>query len=111
MALAPSLAPGCADLGVMLPYSPLHHLLLGDFAAPLVMTSGNVSDEPIAFDDAVAIVDPLAIADLQPLAAALSGAGTAGIGTGCASSASTRTSRSGSPRSCAGSSSARSRAR
>ena len=54
--LAASLAPGCADLGVMLPYSPLHHLLLRDFGAPLVMTSGNVSDEPIAFDDADALV-------------------------------------------------------
>lgn len=38
-------------LGVMLPYSPLHHLLLADVGAPLVMTSGNVSDEPIAFID------------------------------------------------------------
>jgi len=62
-ALAPSLAPGCADLGVMLPYSPLHHLLLGDFAAPLVMTSGNVSDEPIAFDDADALARLATIAE------------------------------------------------
>jgi hydrogenase maturation protein HypF len=36
----------------MLPYTPLHHLLCADFAAPLVMTSGNRSDEPIAYDDA-----------------------------------------------------------
>ena len=35
----------------MLPYSPLHHLLLADVGVPLVMTSGNVSDEPIAYDD------------------------------------------------------------
>ena len=35
----------------MLPYTPLHHLLLADVGEPLVMTSGNVSDEPIAYED------------------------------------------------------------
>ena len=35
----------------MLPYTPLHHLLLADFGGPLVMTSGNRSDEPIAYVD------------------------------------------------------------
>ena len=35
----------------MLPYTPLHHLLLPTSGAPLVMTSGNVSDEPIAYGD------------------------------------------------------------
>jgi len=49
--VAPSVAPGNPWLGVMLPYTPLHHLLLADFRGPLVMTSGNRSDEPIAFDD------------------------------------------------------------
>jgi hydrogenase maturation protein HypF len=49
--VAPSAAPGTAWLGIMLPYTPLHHLLAADFAGPLVMTSGNRSDEPIAFDD------------------------------------------------------------
>jgi len=49
--LADSVAPGNPWLGVMLPYTPLHHLLLHDFCGPLVMTSGNRSDEPIAVDD------------------------------------------------------------
>ena len=44
-------APGLPDLGLLLPYSPLHHLLLADVGRPLVMTSGNLSDEPIAHDD------------------------------------------------------------
>ncbi|MGH2919181.1 MAG: Sua5/YciO/YrdC/YwlC family protein, partial [Solirubrobacteraceae bacterium] len=50
-AVAAAVAPRSDELGVMLPYSPLHHLLLADVGATLVMTSGNVSDEPIAFDD------------------------------------------------------------
>lgn len=49
--VADAVAPGDPFLGVMLPYTPLHHLLLGDFGGSLVMTSGNRSDEPIAFDD------------------------------------------------------------
>ena len=50
-AVAESVAPGSPWLGVMLPYTPLHHLLATDVGGPLVLTSGNVSDEPIAFDD------------------------------------------------------------
>jgi hydrogenase maturation protein HypF len=46
--LAPSLAPGLDTIGVMLAYTPLHHLLLDLAAGPLVMTSGNRSEEPIA---------------------------------------------------------------
>ena len=49
--VAPSVAPGTPWLGLMLPYTPLHHLLLADFDGPLVLTSGNRSDEPIAVDD------------------------------------------------------------
>jgi len=47
-ALSPAIAPGQRRLGVMLPYTPLHHLLLHEVNRPLVMTSGNRSDEPIA---------------------------------------------------------------
>ncbi len=50
-AVAPSVAPGAPRLGVMLPYTPLHHLIAGDLGRPLVMTSGNRSDEPIVYDD------------------------------------------------------------
>jgi len=50
-AVASGVAPGLPELGVMLPYSPLHHMLLSAVRRPLVMTSGNLSDEPIAHDD------------------------------------------------------------
>jgi hydrogenase maturation protein HypF len=52
--VASSVAPANPWLGLLLPYTPLHHLLLGDFGGPLVMTSGNRSDEPIAYDDCAA---------------------------------------------------------
>jgi hydrogenase maturation protein HypF len=45
--IAPSVAPGNARLGIMLPYTPLHHLLFDDSLETLVMTSGNMSEEPI----------------------------------------------------------------
>ncbi len=63
-AVAPSVAPGNDELGVMLPYSPLHHLLLADLGVPLVLTSGNVSDEPIAFTDQDALERLAPLADL-----------------------------------------------
>jgi hydrogenase maturation protein HypF len=47
-----SIAPGHRRLGVMLPSTPLHHLLLHDFGGPLVMTSGNRNGEAICIDDA-----------------------------------------------------------
>jgi hydrogenase maturation protein HypF len=53
--LAESIAPRNQMVGLFLPYSPLHHLLLADVDRPVVMTSANLSDEPIAFmnDEAV----------------------------------------------------------
>ena len=50
-ALPASLAPGNPNLGVMLPYTPLHHLLLSALGFPVVATSGNLSDEPICTDE------------------------------------------------------------
>jgi hydrogenase maturation protein HypF len=50
-ALSEQLAPGLAELGVFLPYSPLHQLILSDFGAPLVATSGNLSGEPVLTDN------------------------------------------------------------
>jgi hydrogenase maturation protein HypF len=62
--VAAAVAPGAPELGVMLPYTPLHHLLLRDAGGrPLVMTSGNVSDEPIAYRDTDALHRLSAIAD------------------------------------------------
>ncbi len=62
--VAESVAPGAPELGLMLPYSPLHHLLVADAGIPLVMTSGNVSDEPIAYHDDDARERLATIADL-----------------------------------------------
>ena len=62
--LAAAVAPGNRQLGVMLPYTPLHHLLLRDFARPMVLTSGNVSDEPIAYRDDDALARLGGIADV-----------------------------------------------
>jgi hydrogenase maturation protein HypF len=50
-ALPVAIAPRVGTFGFMLPYSPLHHLLLENFDGPLVMTSGNLSDEPICYRD------------------------------------------------------------
>jgi hydrogenase maturation protein HypF len=64
--VAEAVAPGNRQLGVMLPYTPLHHLLLRAVGGPIVLTSGNVSDEPIAYrdGDAYARLGPLADAFL-----------------------------------------------
>ena len=61
--VAASVAPGNRQLGIMLPYTPLHHLLLAAAARPLVLTSGNVSDEPIAYRDEDALERLGGIAD------------------------------------------------
>jgi hydrogenase maturation protein HypF len=45
--LAPGIAPGLHEIGIFLPYSPLHHLLLDDIGGPVVATSGNLSGEPV----------------------------------------------------------------
>jgi hydrogenase maturation protein HypF len=50
--IAPSVAPGVNTLGFMLPSTPLHHLLIASFDRPLVLTSGNTSDEPQCIDNA-----------------------------------------------------------
>ena len=61
--VAEEVAPRQNTLGVMLAYAPLHHLLLGDAGIPLVMTSGNNSDEPIAYRDEEALEQLGEIAD------------------------------------------------
>ncbi|MEW6645718.1 MAG: carbamoyltransferase HypF [Pseudomonadota bacterium] len=61
--LAPSLAPGLNEIGALLPYAPLHHLLLDDFGGPLVATSGNVSGEPVLTDNGEAARRLAGIAD------------------------------------------------
>ncbi|MFN2556447.1 MAG: carbamoyltransferase HypF, partial [Nitriliruptorales bacterium] len=65
--VAEEVAPGLPELGLMLPYTPLHVLLLERVGRPLVMTSGNLSDEPIAHtdDDAFARLGPLVDAVLS----------------------------------------------
>jgi hydrogenase maturation protein HypF len=62
--LAPELAPGSPLIGLLLAYAPLHHLLLAAAGRPLVMTSANLSDEPIAFEDQDALARLSAVADV-----------------------------------------------
>jgi hydrogenase maturation protein HypF len=61
--LSPLIAPGLDHLGLMLPYTPLHHLLMRETGLPLVMTSGNLSEEPIAAENAEALARLGGIAD------------------------------------------------
>lgn len=62
-AIPHNIAPDNLYLGVMLPYTPLHHLIIKESGLPLVMTSGNVSDEPIAYKDTEALERLKGIAD------------------------------------------------
>jgi hydrogenase maturation protein HypF len=61
--IAPAVAPHNPYLGVMLPYTPLHHLLLAELGFPIVATSGNRSDEPICTDEHEALERLAGIAD------------------------------------------------
>jgi hydrogenase maturation protein HypF len=54
-ALSAEVAPGNPSLGAMLPYTPLHHLLLAELAFPVVATSGNLTEEPICIDEQEAL--------------------------------------------------------
>lgn len=60
-AIAPSVVPGLSELGLFLPYTPLHHLLLDALRRPLVVTSGNRAGEPIVIDDhrAASVLGPI----------------------------------------------------
>jgi hydrogenase maturation protein HypF len=49
--IASTVSPGSRTLGVMLPYTPLHHLLMGELNFPVVATSGNLANEPICIDE------------------------------------------------------------
>jgi hydrogenase maturation factor HypF (carbamoyltransferase family) len=61
--VAPSVAPGNPYLGIMLPYTPLHHLLLTDLGFPVVATSGNRTEEPICTNEHEALERLAGIAD------------------------------------------------
>ncbi len=62
--LSEFISPGNPDLGVMLPCTPLHHLLLQEIGEPVVATSGNLSDEPICTDEKEALKRLSGLADL-----------------------------------------------
>ncbi len=61
--LAQAVAPGCHRLGVMLPYTPMQHLLFAAGLGPMIMTSANLSDEPLVKDDGEALTRLDGIAD------------------------------------------------
>lgn len=61
--LSQAIAPGLTEIGVMLPANPLQHLLMQDFGAPLVMTSGNLNGKPPALTNEQALTELATIAD------------------------------------------------
>jgi hydrogenase maturation protein HypF len=61
--IAPAVAPGCCDFGVMLPYTPLHHLLFAEGLGPLVMTSANLAGQPLTYRDEDALAELGDVAD------------------------------------------------
>jgi hydrogenase maturation protein HypF len=61
--VADAVSPGNRRLGLILPYTPLHHLLLAELGRPIVLTSANVSDEPIVYADDEAPARLAGIAD------------------------------------------------
>ena len=61
--LAADVAPGCNTFGIMLPYAPLHHLLFAAGLRPLVMTSANLSSQPLTYRDEDALRDLADVAD------------------------------------------------
>jgi len=62
-ALAESVAPGCRDFGLMLPYTPLHHLLFAEGLGPIVMTSANLAGQPLTYRDDQALAELADVAD------------------------------------------------
>src|SRR6516162_9656030 len=62
--LTEAVAPRNPNLGVMLPYSPLHHMLMRELSFPIVATSGNLTDEPICIDEHEALQRLHGLADL-----------------------------------------------
>mgnify|MGYP000406875865 CR=1 FL=1 len=64
--LAPSVAPGVSDYGLLLPYAPVHHLLMATGLGPLVLTSANLSGHPLTYrdDEALDYLDDVADAFL-----------------------------------------------
>ncbi len=62
--LAPAVNPELGTIGVMLPYTPLHHLLLAELDSPVVATSGNRAEEPLCTDEREALERLQRIADL-----------------------------------------------